>query len=538
MTTKTLESLPIDIKYSILTQLDDFRSLYSLCEASPVYASIYDRHQNLIDETICFQDIQNYRREALWLAVYRDRLYKFQPSGLEVLQSVAEYISYPSPPTNSTLDKEIEHGAAWGLLRKEKIDPVAFATARTDVRLKWRNYSQYPVGKKEIDSLAKTHMFVLEVYQRFIKAELLKKCRISRSPSALEEEVKIEKSSGRERFCLVTVTEERRIVIAIYRLLLLVNLYFHYDRGFVNMRRVWGFWENIHIRTVRDFLVDEVEKVAEENMRDEDASAYRAITGFLLLHEMPDYRNIREDGSRLWGPAQLKRYTPFTHVKTDPSILQISKERNIPFWSHDDHNYDLYFLGLANFDGEKVDAEHPSIPHLPLHFPTGKKFLRRRADSGFCVYVVFGDDGHPKSGILDDSFAIDFTASVWDTWRLVDWGYRYCDWELWRYPEYNWCYEDLSHGLDGKCTIIVDREESEKYDSGDWFGDGDEVEIPERFGIKRENNCKGETKRSKGTKSAKGMRPKIPGKTTCKKRFDGDHDELGDILDRKLDLNL
>ncbi|KAF3276331.1 hypothetical protein TWF970_006293 [Orbilia oligospora] len=506
MTTKTLESLPIDIKYSILTQLDDFRSLYSLCEASPVYASIYHRHQNLIDETICFQDIQNYRREALWLAVYRDRLCKFQPSGLEVLQSVAEYISYPSPPTNSTLVEEIKHGAAWGLLRKENIDPVAFATARTDVRLKWRNYSQYPVGKKEVDSLAKTHLFVLEVYQRFIKAELLKKCKISGSPSALEEGAKIEKISGRERFFLATVTEERRIVIAIYRLLLLVNLYFHYRRGFVNMRRDWGFWENIHIRTVRDFLVDEIEKVAKENIKGEDASAYRAITGLPLLHEMPDYRNIREDGSQLWSPAQLKRYIPFTHVKTDPSILQISKERNIPFWSHDshnyhlsfeqstsywncnDHNYDLYFLHLTIFDGEKVDAEHPSIPHLPLHFPTGKKFLRRRADSGFCVYVVFGNDGHPKSGILDDSFAIDFTASVWDTWRLVDWGYRYCDWELWRYPEYNWSYESLSHGLDGKCKIIVDREELEEYDSGDWFSDGDEVEIPERFRIKRENN--------------------------------------------------
>ncbi|KAF3169685.1 hypothetical protein TWF788_010360 [Orbilia oligospora] len=534
MTTKTLESLPIDIKYSILTQLDDFRSLYSLCEASPVYASIYRRHQNLIDETICFQDIQNYRREALWLAVYRDRLYKFQPSRLEVLQSVAEYISYPSPPTNSTLDEEVKHGAAWGLLRKENIDPVAFATARTDVRLKWRNYSQYPIGKKEIDSLAKTHMFVLEVYQRFIKAELLKKYRISGSPSGLEEKAKIEKISGRERFCLATVVEERRIVMAIYRLLFLVNLYFHYHRGFVNMRRDWGFWENIHIRTVRDFLVDETEKVAKENIRGEEPSAYRAITGLLLLHEMPDYRNIREDGSQLWSPAQLKRYMPFMHIQTDPSILRISKEQNIPFWGHDDHNYDLYFLDLTNFDGEKVDAEHPSIFRLPLHFPTGEGFLRRGANFGFCVYVIFGNDG-----MLDDSFAIDLTASVWDTWRLIQWGYRYCDWEIWRYPESYWDYQSLSYGLDGKCKIIVDRrEELEEYDSGGWFDDGDEAEIPERFGIKRENNCKGKVKISKGAKLAKGMRFKITGKTACKKRFDGDHDELGDILDRKLDLDL
>ncbi|TGJ74850.1 hypothetical protein EYR41_001808 [Orbilia oligospora] len=158
--------------------------------------------------------------------------------------------------------------------------------------------------------------------------------------------------------------------------------------------------------------------------------------------------------------------------------------------SHDDHNYDLYFLGLTSFDGEKVDAEHPSIPFAAL-LPHREKFLRRGANFGFCVYVVFGNDGHPKSGILDNSFAIDFTASVWDTSS----------------------YESLSHGLDGKYKIIVDREELEEYDSGDWFSDGDEAEIPERFGIKRENNCKGETKRLKGAKSAKEMRQKIPGKT-------------------------
>ncbi|KAK6520117.1 hypothetical protein TWF506_000403 [Arthrobotrys conoides] len=537
--TNTLESLPIDIKFSILTQLGDFRSLYSLCEASPVFASIYDTHQNLIDGEVCVRDALNYRREALWLAVYRNRLYTFKPSGLQVLQSVAEYKSYPRPPTCATLREELETATASSLLRRDNVDPDAF-TAESDVQFKYRNYSRYPIGKKEIDSMARTHRTVLEIYQRFTKTEILNKYRASRSPHAREQEARIEKISGRHRYCLATGNEERRIVTAIYRLLFIVNLYFHLPGCFKRILQDWGLWANIHIRAVRDFLVDEVEKVAEEipddrniewiNSLYEGSSHYGDVVGLLLLHDLPDYQAICEDNSPLWSPTQLKRQLPFLHVRTDDDVLRISEKLNIPFWGNNYYaSYSLYFMDVSGWDKDGKKARDTCIPGLPLRVPRGKTFLRRGEGNGFCVYVVFGNDGHPTDSIMDQHFAIDLKASIWDSWRLNNWGYKSCDWQLSRYPGCCFDCADLSYGLDGECGP----RDSDPYFAG---FDYEEDETPERFGIKRENYCKG--KRSKGTKSAKGMRPKIPGKAMCKKRFDGGHDELGDLLDRKLDLDL
>ncbi|KAK6522793.1 hypothetical protein TWF281_002227 [Arthrobotrys megalospora] len=526
MTPQILESLPVDIKFLILSSLNDVRSLYSLCEASPGFASVYDSHQSFIERRVYAHDaLAHYRREALWLAVYREKLYKYQPSSLEILQSLAEYKSYPEYPTQETLVYEMKLVPPNDLLRRDNI-----VLGRNGFQPKRKSYAELLIREKELDLVAKNHKFIFQIYQRFVNIELLKKHTASLSYLRPIPSNKLSRN-----FDAATEEEERRIVAALYRLLLLVNLFPHINNSVGELRQGWGFWENIHIRAVRDFLVDDIGSfvksiTGKDGMEWIDPSTkYGDTFCLLLLHEFPNCLSSGVDG--LWSAAQIKKQIPRMYVSPQrnnvENQVQVAKMLNIPPWQwypEHDSTYSLYFLDVSHWGWNCGYRKETPKPNRRLRRPTGDYYVRKRIGERW-KFVVFSDDGHPKDPMVAGPFAIDLTASVWDDRRLQRWGYEFCDWLLDSYPGCCWDCASLSYGRDGG-----DDPELE-------YNEESEEEIPERFATRRYRSQEKE-RLAKGTKSAKGMRPKNYAKATDKHLLDGKHDELGDLMDRKLDLNL
>ncbi|EPS37309.1 hypothetical protein H072_9075 [Dactylellina haptotyla CBS 200.50] len=79
----TLETIPTDLKYLILIQLEELRTLKALCKAVPGYSEILYHHPS-IKSTICRSDVRKYEMEASWIDSYIDTPTPVKKHDLEI----------------------------------------------------------------------------------------------------------------------------------------------------------------------------------------------------------------------------------------------------------------------------------------------------------------------------------------------------------------------------------------------------------------------------------------------------------------------
>ncbi|KAF3189843.1 hypothetical protein TWF788_009829 [Orbilia oligospora] len=455
MTSVPLQSLPFDIKFSILANLADIRSLNVLCEAFPEFVAVYDSYRSIIEGEVYVRDaLAYYKREACWLAFYRERLYNHEVPRKELLQVVMEYKIYPEPPTAKNIQQELHLvGPLYNVLQQFQPE--------------FRSYSEFPVGKKEIDSIARNHRVIVAIYEQFISTEQLK--RLPDLSAYSIERRKIRKASGHRRYLLATMEEERRIMTALYRLFVAMNMVVH-DPWLGGIRDSWGFWGNIHVRAVRDFLVDEVRRIVERELADTDHKSCEALTGLVLLHEFPDNLVNWVNGSRGIAQSDLKKQIQYLR-ELGNERTENAKAPNVPLW-----NQSLYFLDVDSW--LDVQGYGRVVSNLRLQASQARHYRRLRV-SERQVFMVPSADVHHVEQFLHSP--IDLSASVWDDQRLKHWGYRFCAWMM--------GYLDDSYG----CS----RDPEPEPEPG---SEGEDEELPERFSTRK---YKGTRARTKGTKLAK-----------------------------------
>ncbi|KAK6348607.1 hypothetical protein TWF718_006396 [Orbilia javanica] len=408
--------------------------------------------------------------------------------------------------------------------------------------------------------MAKNHGAILKIYERFIMAEQLKRLPEMLKKNQERERNRLGSASRHSRHLLATAEEEYRIVQALYNLFFTINMGPHvHDPKW--LFECWGFWNCMHVRAVRDFLVEEVSTIRERifNITMKGKKAYGisdgALTSSILFHEFPD--NMEDWVASISSRQRLleleKRIRRFKELGDGGHAEQDQKPAH---WMRS-RSQRMYQISVYDWLHKSFDSSGPTnlrrlqVPPLPR-----KLGIPPSASTYYWRYVTDGDgmevflDDRPQSELFKYS-PIELVASVWDEERLDSWGYTSSPWE---FSEFDWIWEwdpwegqphcdAFEHGLREHAERLKSKARFEltseattaEFEKEETF---EIEEIPERLFTNRRFYYSRKKKRGRRIRPM-GERVKTRYmKVGSKIRFEGIHDELGDLLDRGLDLNV
>ncbi|KAK6504718.1 hypothetical protein TWF481_006657 [Arthrobotrys musiformis] len=212
----TLDSLPVDVKFIILTSLSTVRSLKSLCRACPSYQTVFTTYQSLIESPVYLDEaLGKYARESTWLARYAPQSHNLKNTSAVPLKPAYEYVAYPDPVPALEGPQTITRNN-WLYIIPETAEFLAFVRQLSSSRAtkedttEFEPYNGYPhLQTDEKQAAVSYHKVICGVFQRFVKQELefltpdpLEKQRIRNEPDV---------------YFLATPDEEERIIRGLYR---------------------------------------------------------------------------------------------------------------------------------------------------------------------------------------------------------------------------------------------------------------------------------------------------------------------------------
>ncbi|EGX48075.1 hypothetical protein AOL_s00081g179 [Orbilia oligospora ATCC 24927] len=378
----TLESLPVDIKFIILTSLPTVRSLKSLCRASSNYETVFVKHQSLVESSVYLTEaLTRYSREALWLTQYYQQLHTHEDKLALPLKAILEYITYPESRSLLENFKSPEY-AGWPVYSSTPSQFTDFAKVLSHDFNTPKVCDNIKIRKEDEKAIIKYHRTIVGIFQRFVKYELT---RIAPDPPGSLEKYKIRNES--DGYFLVSETEEERIIEGIYRFFvgLEISQNVPYEAVMSSISGLWGSWSVMAVRAIREFLLARIEKAGGHNEEmeiwDDDLGYYDdgvpedrlSIPNLVLNFDFPD--NIIS-----WIDGKYDK----NHLSRVQRILKTTGQSPLG-----PDSWDTIFAFFTQFD--------PWYNENPDRYTRdGKKMWLKS----------------PKTGEING------TACLWDHWRL------------------------------------------------------------------------------------------------------------------------
>ncbi|KAK6528404.1 hypothetical protein TWF281_009645 [Arthrobotrys megalospora] len=402
----TLDLLPVDLKFLILSSLTTIRSLRSLRKASLKYQAVFVEYQSLVESSVyCNEALDLYSRESLWLARYHNRLHTIDIVGSSkadiALQTALEYIAYPQLPPPPT---GFQFNSTMGPRERRELE-ARFDSYASGFKTNQRCRS-YKLRKEDQERMAKHHKVIVGIFERFVKRELL---IIAPEISTSDERGKVERAV--ESHCLVSTGEEERIIEGIYRFFVGLNIakYLPHSRGWndsyqgaiSSIPKLWGFWGTVAVQATREFLLDLIEMAGANHPAQK-----------IRYHNGSEYSYYEEPG-----------------ISVPNLILFSGFPDNILHW----------------IDG--VYAEDPQAKVEELQkAPDSDALFTTPWDTNFALFLSFRPWQYSYWGEVDEAYLLrdgvsprlqkpgtsgkrpEIRAGLWDNWRLEKYGYGYCSW--------------------------------------------------------------------------------------------------------------
>ncbi|KAF3290927.1 hypothetical protein TWF970_000185 [Orbilia oligospora] len=388
----TLESLPVDIKFIILTSLPTVRSLKSLCRASSNYETVFVKHQSLVESSVYLTEaLTRYSREALWLTQYYQQLHTHEDKLALPLKAILEYITYPESRSLLENFKSSEY-AGWPVYSSTPSQFTDFAKVLSHDFNTPKVCDNIKIRKEDEKAIIKYHRTIVGIFQRFVKYELT---RIAPDPPGSLEKYKIRNES--DGYFLASETEEERIIEGIYRFFvgLEISQNVPYEAVMSSISGLWGSWSVMAVRAIREFLLARIEKAGGHNEEmeiwDDDLGYYGdgvpedrlSIPNLVLNFDFPD--NIIS-----WIDGKYDK----NHLSRVQRILKTTGQSPLG-----PDSWDTIFAFFTQFD--------PWYNENPDRYTRdGKKMWLKS----------------PKTGEING------TACLWDHWRLKMYGYTFSEW--------------------------------------------------------------------------------------------------------------
>ncbi|KAK6523442.1 hypothetical protein TWF281_001424 [Arthrobotrys megalospora] len=433
MSTANLDALPIDIKVIILNFLPNLRTLDCLCQAFPTYKKVHKTYRRIIDSNILYSDaVDNYARESIWLASYHGELYD-PKSGREslkiALEAMLEYILFPnSVPENIRITGDEDDNDTWHEVMAEAQRVQSEITHEPRER-----------DKVDAQSIIRNHRAIMGTYELLVTSKL-----------------KLQKPQQ------ASAEEEHRIVTAIYRFFIAINLKASmpddHQPPFEEVFKIWGFWGVVAVRAVRDFFEEQITKMEENFSAVPDGlSSRRARSGkvvksnavskpvlpacVIALHEFPD-------NFLTWiNPTGYFRHA--AHLNTRITSMLNSMRRNNIYKDRDPPideparwgEFSLYFAHLHIW-ARQADDDSGKVENHDYRLRSGEELpvQKSRPRNGNKNGLISTLEIQTRDSAGQTKSPLDPLVAFWDLWRLEKLGYQHCNWRLKR--SMSWEYDD------------------------------------------------------------------------------------------------
>ncbi|KAF3159839.1 hypothetical protein TWF225_001458 [Orbilia oligospora] len=473
----TLDSLPIDIKFIILSVLPTARCLKSLCYAFASYHSVYQSYHGLIESAVFYTEcVERYTRDSVWLARYHTYLnrshYLLTRSRSKQLAKL-EYILFPhAVPVSPDDDTIYRISKLQEIVKQIPEDAIKYGSPLV--------FSQQKEGKKKI---VKNHKTVLQISRRLAQSTLPKRVQIK--PCWAKEQEYVDEADELLDNCLsISDAEERRIIQAIYRFFVGINVTdvfydeWDYETGFRTGLNSWGSRGIAAVRVVRDFFLDKLGQIecSPSYLRDwelgidldgERPSKPVLPSRIILLHEFPDSIISWIDGYYFQDPKHFHDKLQEVQKSASESLgYLISFER----WGAES----LFFADtyVQHSEEEGDFRYHQQWSRGEPRNRNGLPHHRSFARSG---YRVFDEDVYAsryerlRNGLRHPhghTPLFDPETSVWDFDTLDELGYCFCNWRLSRSERYQLLYdeenpENMFEALGAGCIMVCEPYETD-----------------------------------------------------------------------------
>ncbi|KAK6504645.1 hypothetical protein TWF481_006584 [Arthrobotrys musiformis] len=549
----TLESLPIDIKFAILSFLPTARSLRSLCHAYESYLSVYQTYHTLIDSTVLYNDaLEHYSRDSLWLARYHDALGNTKNDNCQERRSScvarAEYLAFP----NALTVEDAERISYSEELRKEVYSLIEGTKKYGSPII----FSQQKEGKNRI---VQNHRVVLEISRRLVHSKLSKQ-QCWKGYSTNEQNSLMVADELPYSCFAINCEEEERIIKAIYRFFVGVNVTYisseDYQVSFRDGLDTWGCRGIVVVKVVRDFFLEVFARMESSLPYQQNWTANRKLypswyerpvfpSRMVLLHEFP--------GDILpWVDGEYFKDTDRFHKRLEEIHASASRSRGYSLrfdvWGDDS----LFF---ADQPVNPIPKDQDDLRYQQRWSCRGRIYKRHSLPHRRS-FTKSGDQGHIDNNVQISHYQqfrnsqiscghtppFDPEAAIWDFERLGELGYCLCGWRLSRSERYQPLYqeeepEDLWHNLGSGCLMICEPYERDVHadelslytDSDDWGVYGQieryKTNLKWRKGEKRRQNG---LFPSRGYRSRLGSRRKGGGRFTPELKFDHNLEEANE----------
>ncbi|KAK6500859.1 hypothetical protein TWF506_003620 [Arthrobotrys conoides] len=400
----TLESLPVDVKFILLSSLSTTRSLKSLCRASSIYNAVFIEYQSLVESSVYLNEaLTRYPREAIWLTKYYQRLQAHEDKSEVPLKAALEYITFPAPAP-PVKDFRVSRHDDWRVYNAGASRMKALVKNLHDDFNTPNPHNNIELPTEVERSIIRYHRVIVNICQRLVKYELW---RIAPDPPEVLDKYRIKNEP--DSYFLVTEAEEGRIIEGLYRFF--VGLEISQNAASVvvmsSISELWGIWGVAAVRAAREFLLARIERAGGVNPEREiwyddstnygdgyeleEGSSFFSIPSLVLTYDFPDniipWLDGKYDGK---------------HVPRIQEILKITGQN-----SAGSESWDTTFAFFTQF--------------VPRHNFNGN--AARYSRDGKEIWLK-----SPKTG------RIDILASLWDHWRLKKYGYKFSEWgsrDLW-----------------------------------------------------------------------------------------------------------
>ncbi|KAF3940323.1 hypothetical protein ABW19_dt0201146 [Dactylella cylindrospora] len=387
----SLESLPVDLKFLLLTSITDVDTLVSLLLASRSYNDIFREYKPAIVHSTWMNESARHARESYFVAAFSSKLRDTEATKDEVQSILTQYLE----------------------------------STRGDCTWAYRNDDNKIHLSEEV--LMRNHKSLRRLCKFFVANEMHPRL-IPPSP---------EEQSPNQQQKPATATEKERIISALYRLwvclLLLATRHGrdeegHWDSWTLPERTVaelfstWTFWDFMAVKRMKDFFFDQLVPLARlsreqqwlldyyERSRPMSLSEH-AVTQYFFIMSYDFPHNIER---WLQGDVDPEGLLNRLDILYHESIHRPENYR-VPTFSPDfSRLFKDYLDGELWFPTRYDEALWPDTPPIRICRPGHEPFPIEEKTK-----IKSWTRPFPHRNLND----IDLKACIWDDWRLASWGY-------------------------------------------------------------------------------------------------------------------